>query len=228
VLLAAGETSRVVVRNYEPIACGYHGLVGIPNPFIFLGSAELSTYYLSTLIWCVAATHFIILHKLTRSPYGRMLKAIRESELAAESFGKNITSIRRQVLFIGSVMSGIAGVLYAYYIGFVAADDFTSLKTFDVWVALMLGGVGNNLGAVTGSLLVTVIDRGTRALRGWLATFNIPIEMLYVRWIIVGVIMLAVLLYRPNGLLPEGAIKTPAYKVFKIGRGEPDGGNPRS
>ncbi|MEM3031390.1 MAG: branched-chain amino acid ABC transporter permease [Nitrososphaerota archaeon] len=214
VLLAAGETSRVVVRNYDPIVCGYHGLVGIPNPFIFIGSAELSTYYLSGLIWAVATINFIILYKLTRSPYGRMLKSVRENELAAESFGKNISEVRRNVLFIGSMMSGVAGVLYAYYIGFVAADDFTSLKTFDIWVAMMLGGVGNHWGAVAGALLVTTIDRGTRALRGWLATLNIPIEMLYVRWIIVGIVMLVILMYRSNGLIPEGPIRTPAYRVF--------------
>jgi branched-chain amino acid transport system permease protein len=214
VLLAAGETSRIVVRNYEPIACGYHGLVGIPNPFLFIGDAQTSTYYLSILIWAVAAINFFIMVKVSRSPYGRMLKAMRENELAAESFGKNINKVRRQVLFIGSMMSGLAGVLYAYYIGFVAADDFTSLKTFDIWVAMMLGGVGNHVGAASGAFLVTVIDRGTRTLRGWLATLNIPIEMLYVRWIIVGVLMLIVLMYRPNGLIPEGPIRTPAYRLF--------------
>jgi len=214
VLLAAGETSRIVVRNYEPIVCGYHGLVGIPNPFLFIGDAQTATYYLSALIWAVAAINFIIMFKVTRSPYGRMLKAMRENELAAESFGKNINKVRRQVLFIGSMMSGVAGVLYAYYIGFVAADDFTSLKTFDIWVAMLLGGVGNHVGAASGALLVTVLDRATRTLRGWLATLNIPIEMLYVRWVIVGILMLIVLMYRPGGLIPEGPIKTPAYRLF--------------
>jgi branched-chain amino acid transport system permease protein len=79
---------------------------------------------------------------------------------------------------------------------------------------MMLGGVGNHVGAASGAFLVTVIDRGTRTLRGWLATLNIPIEMLYVRWIIVGVLMLIVLMYRPNGLVPEGPIRTPAYRLF--------------
>ncbi|MDW8063602.1 MAG: branched-chain amino acid ABC transporter permease [Candidatus Caldarchaeum sp.] len=215
VLLAAGESSRIIVRNYEPIACGYHGIVGIPNPFIFVGNAETASYLLSFLIWIVAGIAFVTMHKLTKSPYGRMLKSIRENELAAESFGKNINDVRKKVLFIGSSLAGVAGVLYAYYIGFVAADDFTSLKTFDIWVAMMLGGVGNHFGAAAGAFVVTLIDRGTRTLRGWVAALNIPLEMVYVRWIIVGVIMLLILLYRPEGMFPEGRVKTPAYEVFK-------------
>ncbi|MCS7138085.1 MAG: branched-chain amino acid ABC transporter permease [Candidatus Caldarchaeum sp.] len=216
VLLAAGESSRIIVRNYEPIACGYHGIVGIPNPFIFAGDAELVSYLLSGLIWVVAGITFYAMHKLTKSPYGRMLKSIRENEMAAESFGKDVRDVRKKVLFIGSSLAGVAGVLYAYYIGFVAADDFTSLKTFDIWVAMMLGGVGNHGGAAAGALVVTLIDRGTRTLRGWLATFNFPIELIYLRWVLVGLIMLLILLYRPGGIFPEGRVKTPAYDLFRV------------
>lgn len=220
VLLAAGETSRVVVRNYEPLVCGYHGVVGIPNPFIFLGDAETASYLISASIWSIAAITYFITRRLTESPYGRKIRAIRDNELAADSYGKNPSSERQKVLVIGSAMAGVAGVLYAYYIGFVAADDFTSLKTFDIWVAMMLGGVGNHFGAVVGALTVTLIDRGTRILRGYLASLAIPLEMLYLRWVIVGLIMLLILLYKPSGLMPERPIKTPSLqKISRLLRG---------
>lgn len=209
VLLAAGETSRIVVRNYEPVVCGYHGLVGIPNPYTAAGDPTTASYLLSITIWIIAGLTFVFINRLTSTPYGRKLKAIRDNELAADIYGKKPSPERRKVLMIGSAMAGVAGVLYAYYLGFVAADDFTSLKTFDIWVAVMLGGVGNHLGAVVGSLAVTLIDRGTRMLRGFLATLSIPLETLYLRWIIVGVLMLLILLYRPAGIFPEKSIKTP-------------------
>ncbi len=208
ILLSAGETSRIVVRNYEPVVCGYHGLVGIPNPYTAAGDPTSASFLLSITIWVIAGVAFLFINKLTATPYGRKLKAIRDNELAADIYGKKPSHERRKVLMIGSAMAGVAGVLYAYYLGFVAADDFTSLKTFDIWVAVMLGGVGNHLGAVTGSLVVTLIDRGTRVLRVFLANLSIPLETLYLRWIIVGVLMLLILMYRPAGIIPEKSIKT--------------------
>ncbi|MEM3386247.1 MAG: branched-chain amino acid ABC transporter permease [Nitrososphaerales archaeon] len=212
VLMAASEAVRIIARTYEPLVCAYHGLGGIPSPLAWLNNPQMEMVGMPAIIWLTAILVYIYISRLTNSPFGRMLKAIRDDDVASDAYGKFVKKARVKVLVLGSAISGLAGVLYTYYIGFVAADDFITARTFDVWVIMTLGGTANNRGVVLGSLVMTAIDRGTRILSAEISGFGIPIEVNYLRFIIIGLIMLLILLYRPQGILPEKPIKTPAFE----------------
>ncbi|MEM2883797.1 MAG: branched-chain amino acid ABC transporter permease [Nitrososphaerales archaeon] len=215
VLLVTGEILRVVVRSYPPIVNGYNGVL-IPNPFRWLGDADQVSLAYMVLILVIALGVYIYINKLVNSPFGRLLKSMRDDQIAATSLGKDLVKVRGQVLILGSALAGLAGVLYAYYSGYVNPDDFIPIRTFDVWVMVVLGGIANNRGVLLGAAIMTAIDRGTQILAIQLQTFGGIAELNYLRYIIVGILMLAILMFRQKGILPEKPVKTPAYEVVKV------------
>lgn len=214
VLLVTGEILRVVVRSYPPIVNGYNGVL-IPNPFRWLGEADQVSFAYMVFILAVAAGVYVFVNRLVNSPFGRLLKSMRDDQIAAMSLGKDLVKVRGQVLIIGSALAGLAGVLYAYYSGYVNPDDFIPIRTFDVWVMVVLGGIANNRGVILGAAIMTVIDRGTQMMAIQLQAFGGIVELNYLRYIIVGILMLIILMFRQRGILPEKPVKTPAYEVIK-------------
>jgi branched-chain amino acid transport system permease protein len=203
VLLVGGEIVRIIVRGYEPIICASNGLSGVAQPFNWLDNAQLSSILFALMVLGFAFAAYLYSERLVRSPYGRLLKAVRENERVARSLGKNVARIRAQIMFIGSAMAAVAGVLFALNIGFVSANDYVVTLTLDVWVMIVLGGMGNNRGALVGALLVTVLDRVTAIVAIQLNMLSSEFEFNYLRFILFGVILLLMLRYRPQGILPE-------------------------
>jgi branched-chain amino acid transport system permease protein len=210
ILLIFGEILRLIVRNYYPLVGGTHGLAAIPNPFSWSGEFVLPLYSVITII--VTLLVFIFLQRLLNSPYGRLLKAIRDNELASQVLGKESVRIKGQVLTLASSIAGLSGGLYAFYSSYVVADDFIPQKTFDAWLIVILGGAANNKGVLTGALVITLLDRSIQYLSG-LARF--PFEVNYLRYIIMGLIMIIILYYNPSGMIKEKPVKTPAAQVLK-------------
>ena len=95
-----------------------------------------------------------MLERLARSPWGRVLRAIREDETAALALGKNAIKFRLQAFAIGGGIMGLAGAVQAHFIGFIAPDNYMPILTFQVWAMLIVGGSGNNRGAILGAILV--------------------------------------------------------------------------
>ena len=217
VLLVGGEILRIVVQGYAPIACASSGLSGIAQPFSFLGDARSSSFAFMLLILVIAALAFFYCERLIRSPYGRLLKAIRENDPVARSLGKNVTRVRAQVMLIGSVIAAIAGVLFALNEGFVSTNDYVVGLTLEVWVMVVLGGLGSSRGALLGALLITILNRVTAIVALQLNMLGTDLEFNYFRYILLGVILLLMLLYRPKGLLPERAQTTDAHQQMGEG-----------
>jgi len=222
VLLVAGEAVRIITANYNAIVCGYQGLSGVPNPFSSLQSSFLANSGVSFLIMAFAAAVFLYVNRLSNSPYGRMLRSIRDDPVASEVYGKFINKSRIRVLIIGSAISGIAGVLYVFYVGYISSTDFIPDLTFQIWVMMILGGTGNNKGVLLGTLVLTGINEATAILTTQLQ-FNqfyvgISSQLNYLRFIIEGVILILILLYRPGGILPEKPIRTTAFKRPRDGK----------
>lgn len=218
VLLVSGEIIRIIIRSYEPIIGGYHGLAGITDPFTWVKNTTLSDVLYTAVILVIAFLSYSFAQKLVNSPYGRLLKALRDDETAAQSLGKDVARIRSQILIIGSALAGIAGVLYAYLTGYVTPDDFIPIITLDVWTMMVLGGKANNKGVLLGAMIITLIDRGTTVFALKFQSFATTLELNYVRYIIVGVLMTLIIMYRQQGLIPEEPIKTIAYEEVKGAR----------
>jgi branched-chain amino acid transport system permease protein len=216
VLLVGSEIVRIVVRGYDPILCASNGLSGIAQPFIWVQDTRLSSVLFAIMGLLFAALAYLYVERLIRSPYGRLLKAMRENDLVARSLGKDVPRIRAQVMFIGSAIAAISGVLFATNLGFVNTNDYVVTLTLNVWVMIVLGGLGNNKGALLGALLITILDRLT-AITGIQANLSVPLiqsgfQFSYLRFILLGILLLIMLRYRPQGLLPEPQETTDAHQ----------------
>jgi branched-chain amino acid transport system permease protein len=117
-------------------------------------------------------------------------------------------------MFIGSAIAGVAGVLFVANLGFVSANDYVVGLTLDVWVMVVLGGLGNHRGALLGALIITVLDRVTAIVAIQLDALGVNLEFNYVRFILFGIILLLMLRFRPQGLVPEPRRTTRAHEAL--------------
>ncbi len=215
VLLVASEIVRIIMRSYEPVICAHNGLSGISQPFTWLREPRLSSLLFAGLVLTATALVYLYCERLTRSPYGRLLKAVRENDVVATSLGKSVARARAQVMIIGSAIAAIAGVFFVVNVGFASSNDYVMTLTLDIWVMIVLGGLGNNKGALLGALIVTVLDRVTAITAIQLNMLGSDFEFNYVRYIVFGLILLVMLRYRPQGLLPEPMQTTQARAVLE-------------
>jgi branched-chain amino acid transport system permease protein len=214
VLLVGGEILRIVARGYEPVTCGSNGLSGIAQPFSWIENGSVSAIAFMILVLVFALVAYLYVERLVRSPYGRLLKSVRENEQVARSLGKDVTRIRAQVMFVGSAIAAVAGVLFALNEGFVSTNDYVVGLTLEMWVMVVLGGLGNSKGALLGALLITILNRVTAIVAIQLNALGTELEFNYFRYILLGTILLLILLYRPKGLLPEQTATTEAHSLL--------------
>jgi branched-chain amino acid transport system permease protein len=223
-LLAFGDLVVTIAWNYEPLVGGTTGVFVI-DPFIFTGPAMRFTIAaFITLI--VALALYVYTELLVRSPYGRMLKAIRDSEIAAGIYGKDIVKAKKQILIIGGAMAAVAGALWALFTGSMKAVTYTRLQwTFWPWAFMMLGGVGNNLGIFIGVLIYTIVRFLIIVYKGVISTI-VGVSPEWLEYILVGLLIIIIVLFRPQGLLPEKpTYSIPTRKIVSIiKRVEEEGG----
>ncbi len=195
---------QLVTLNWEALTGGSQGLASSAPPFsgMFSNSLQYNLFYLC-LVAAVAGLAFWGLERIVRSPWGRALKAIREDEDAAISLGKNATRFRLQAFVLGSTLIGLAGALYVSFIGFVGPYDFLPLVTFQLWTMLLVGGSGNNRGAMLGAAIVW----GLWTFSGTLIFKLLPpayhTQGGAIQTILIGLVLVLTLLYRPRGLIGE-------------------------
>ncbi len=234
ILLVAGEAFVIVVENTPQIGCGFEGVDGILNPFYWVSNLYASSPFAGTnlgidlpgaiyavVIMACAGICYFVAQKLANSPYGRLLKSIRDDKVAAESLGKDVAAVRRRIMVIGSIMAGLAGGLYVYYLGTATTDDFVPAVTFTIWVMMILGGYANNKGILAGAFVLTLLERGSVLLsviiQPYFPTFNAAV-IIYLEYSVEAVILLLLLLFRPKGLIPERRIQTKAYELFDFSK----------
>jgi len=195
-----------VVGNYTPLFNGWAGVIGVPPPLNFfnLNAEQYILYYLipSGLL---AVLLYWVAQRLSRSPYGRALRALREDETVAATFGKNTFRLRLSAMVIGCIYAGLAGGLMIGFLSAMAPASWSAAETFIIWTAVIVGGLGNNRGSVLGVLVIIILlGEGTRLL-------PLPLEMQSLvpplRGIIIGAVLIAILYWRPKGLIPEERTK---------------------
>ena len=146
---------------------------------------------------------YVVVSRLTGSPWGRVLRAIRENEDTARASGKDTVNFRMQSFVLGGMIMGLGGAIFAHRVNAIAPTSFTDLfGTFLVWTMLMVGGSGNNRGAVLGALVVGFVWFGAPLIQEDLPHF-LGERVFMVRQLIIGLLIVGFLLARPAGLLPE-------------------------
>lgn len=219
--IAAGEVLRYLYRSEwaEPLTGGVFGLTQFANGFyafnpysgpLALGPLNFSrnALWVMTVAWGAALLGALLVALLVHSPWGRVLRSVREDEMAARSLGKNVFVYKMQSLVLGGVMGALAGSLLAINTQALSPDVFMPILTFYLWTIVILGGASRIMGPIVGAVvfwfLLTVLDS---FLRQGIASGVIPSSLLdsgdvgAVRFAAVGLGLMLLMLFRPAGLL---------------------------
>ncbi|MTD99186.1 branched-chain amino acid ABC transporter permease [Paracoccus sp. YIM 132242] len=236
--LGIGEIIVAVLRNENWLARGVMNVTSIPRPVPYeidlqqnpafvdfaarwgFGAAEASGIWVKLCymsLFLVVLLGIILLAELAlKSPWGRMMRAIRDNETAAEAMGKDVTARHLQIFVLGSAVIGIAGAMMITLDGLMAPNSYNPLRyTFLIWVMVIVGGSGNNWGSVLGAVLIWFLwikaevwgPNLIGALVGPLPEGDIKAHLLgsapHMRFIAMGLVLLLVLRFAPRGLVPE-------------------------
>ena len=199
--IGIAEILRLVLKNEGWLTNGVRGIAGIDKPWAdLLGAGWAQIVFLAVVLTALGLV-YVAFERAHRSPWGRVLRAIRENEATAQASGKNVVRFRMEAFVLGSMIMGLAGGLYAHFFGFISPEAFEpELATFLIWVMLIAGGSGNNRGAILGAFVVWMIWSGTELL-----TNRLPADMATqagaLRLLLIGVLLQVILLTRPEGIL---------------------------
>lgn len=202
VTLGFAETIRIVASNAIGLTNGTDGISAIPGPYRGALSPEaFNLLYLGIVALIVAAVYGVT-ERLRTSPFGRVLRAIRDDEQVAAVAGKHVMLFKVKAFAIGSAALGLAGALYAHYTSYIAPDIFVPLLTLYIKLALLVGGLGNNRGAIVGAFAVVFLLESSRFVIPLVPGIS-PVQGAAIREFLVAALLLVMLRYRPAGLLPE-------------------------
>ncbi len=204
--IAIAAIFRSTANTVEGLVNRSAGLHGIPRFFGSLVEGSDYRWVLLGIALFALATVYLTVRALTASPWGRALRAMRDNEETTQASGKNLFSVRTQAFVFGGMIIGLAGAMWAHNVRAIAPSAFNDLfGTFLVWAMLMVGGSGNNRGAIMGAFVVGFLWFGLALFQESLPDF-LGSRIFQVRQFVIGLLVVLVLLFRPHGLLPEKAM----------------------
>jgi branched-chain amino acid transport system permease protein len=183
-----------VAKNWVSVTRGPMGLPGIPGFSLFGYQVAAVWAYLILVVIFVILTYLVI-GRIVNSPFGRILKSIREDEIAALAMGKNINKYKMIVFVVGAFFAGIAGSLYAHYITFIDPSSFTVMESITILLMVVFGGMGSLSGSFVGAAVLVILPELLR-LVGMPSSIAAPL-----RQMIYGLLLVVLMLYRPQGIL---------------------------
>lgn len=190
-----------LITNDVPLFDGSNGVFGVPpitgNLPISSENANLVMLALSFVVMLIC---FWVVARIYNSPFGRMLRAIREDVIVAQTFGKSVMAAQVWTFAIGCFMGGISGGLLVFYISAWNPASFLPLESFVLLSAIVIGGTGSYWGALLGAFAIV---EGLAEVTRFLPTFGRPDLVGAVRGMAIGIVLILVLRYRPDGLIPE-------------------------
>ena len=201
--IGIAEILRLIFKNETWATNGPRGIAQIPKPFETLPEPWNQLAFMGLVI-AIVAVIYILLEVARKSPWGRVMTAIRENETAAKAAGKNVEVFRMEGFVIGCMIMALAGALLGHYLKFV--DPNTSdpmLATFIVWVMLIVGGSANNKGAIVGAMLIWAVWSATEILTNRFLPADLAIRTAYVRIFLIGLALQIFLQKYPHGIVPE-------------------------
>lgn len=199
--LAFGEIARTIFLNWMGLTRGPLGLPGIPRPSIF-GYQFNSVQSFAVLAGIFFIIVLILSQRLVNSPFGRLLKSIREDDIAAESLGKDVGRVKTVAVTVGSVFAGVGGSLYASFITYIDPSSFTLNQSIFILLLVVFGGLGNNYGSILGAALLVIVREGLRFL-GLPPSVSAPLQQM-----IYSIALILLMLLRPRGIIGEKRIRS--------------------
>ncbi len=212
VTIAAAEIFRLLVRDLESVTGGVYGIINFsdslqqyrPNfieTFITKYDLNAGQIWIGFLSWISIFFILLLLKRLTSSPWGRALRAVREDEDAVRALGKNAVWLKLQSFMLVAGIAGLEGVFLAFNYGSLQTTLFVPLLTFYVWAIMILGGVGSLTGPIFGSIIFWVIISETDRLAALIFENANGQQLAGVRFVLVGLLIMILMIFRPSGLL---------------------------
>ena len=200
VMLVISILATTIVGADTGLFNGNAGLSLIPNPLASVDPAHRGWYYVA-VVGVVCAAGYLVLRRFTTGPFGRVLRAVREDEDAAIAVGKNVVGLRLAVQAVGGVYAGLSGALLAGFIGGWSPSAWEYVETLALLTAIIVGGLGNDAGVLLGVVIVPVlILQGVQFLPQINSAPQLTGDL---GWIILGLLTIAFVFARPQGLIPE-------------------------
>jgi branched-chain amino acid transport system permease protein len=175
VTLGFGEIIRAVIVNIDAVG-GARGYAGIP---------KLANFF---WIYLFAAGAILVVYRVVHSSFGRTLVAIREDEIAAEAMGVHTTRAKVIAFVVSSAMAGVAGGLFGHYLMYINTNSFTFLRSFEIIIMIVIGGLGSISGSVLGAILYISLTEGLR-------------EFAQYRMVLFSLLLVILMIVRPQGIL---------------------------
>ena len=205
--LGFAQVVGLVALSEDWLTGGSLGLSGIPRPLAGLvAEQDYEPVFLLLLIASLVAV-YIALELLLRSPFGRVLRAIRDDEVVAATLGKNVAAMRVKAFAIGGAIIGIAGAFHSFYLTYIDPSQFAATITGYTFMAVIIGGRGSNMGLVLGATTIIALIESTRFLKDAVEIVDAG-QLAALRLILVGAGLVLVLIYRPQGIAGEYRLKS--------------------
>jgi branched-chain amino acid transport system permease protein len=216
--IAFGEIIRLVALNESDLTGGPQGTINLRGAgtaasfnaewlsfqntvrdWLEKGFGDVSRdQAMLVIVWTVVVLLILLLQFLVHSPWGRVLRSIREDEDAASALGKHVFAYKLQALALGAALGAVAGLFFAFQFSFFSPQDFDPLTTFFAWIIVILGGTGRNWAVPVGAIIFGVIFAGTRFAD---IPFFDTADQAFLRLILIGLILIGLMAFRPQGLL---------------------------
>jgi branched-chain amino acid transport system permease protein len=204
-LIIISDATTTIAANTGGIAGGTIGSF-IPNYFAWYQGEQMVILALVILVVGLAA--YIIINTMVNSPFGRLMRSVRDNEMTLQSTGKNVTQLRSQVMMFGSGIMALSGVLLAFYYSYVQYNMYSRVDyTFWPWLMITIGGLGSNGGSYVGALTCVSIIKGLNLSKQSLGPMLIGTKWIklinYFEDMLLGLLLLLFLMFKPRGLIPE-------------------------
>jgi branched-chain amino acid transport system permease protein len=185
-----------ILNNLVDFTGGPLGLPGIPQPVIFGFTVSTHLEFL-ILVLLLGSLTFWISDKIVKSPFGRLLKAIREDEVFSQSLGKNVFAVKVKVFIVSGALASVAGVIYATYITYIDPTSFTVMESIFIISIVIIGGAGNIKGSIIGSAVLVALPEILRFI-------GLPNSIAAnIRQILYGGLLIIFMIWRPKGFVGE-------------------------
>jgi len=206
VLITMADASQIFGRNIIALS---GGTLGVWIPDIFRWYPGDRTLVMAVITLLIGLVSFFIFRTMLNSPYGRLMRAIRENEVTVGSVGKNVVGIRRNILMFASGVTAISGALLAFYFSYVVEANYQrAFWTYWPWLMLILGGPGNNAGTFLGCALIVALRR-IIIVNKWFLQAVLFFPVAYFEQILLGALLIVVIIFRPDGIIPEKLLYVP-------------------
>ena len=198
--LAFAEVIRQLAINLGTVTRGTVGFNQFSRPFDGVVPGGAYRWFFLGIVWVVVLVVYLLMRRLGHSPYGRLLRGFRDNDPVARSLGKHTNRHRIQTFVFAGLMYGAVAPLYLWFIRTVTPSLFTSEVTFVTWTALVIGGIASLRGPVIGAVLLLIVTEAAALVQG---SGEMAVVLASVRFIVLGLVLILVMRFRPEGLAQE-------------------------